>query len=95
MTEGSGRITRRYVVSGRVQGVGFRYFVHRKALDFGLVGWVRNRADGTVEAEAAASEEALDAFELELRRGPSLSRVDHVAVSPAPASDETAFRITG
>jgi acylphosphatase len=89
------RPTRRYVASGRVQGVGFRYFVQRKAVEIGLVGWVRNRPDGTVEAEAAGDPAQLEAFELALRAGPPLARVDHLAVSPAPSSGETSFRITG
>lgn len=95
MKEPHDRSYRRYIVFGRVQGVGFRYFVHRKAVDLGLAGWVRNRPDGTVEAQAAGSGAQLDAFELELRRGPALARVDRIAVSPAPATSETAFRITG
>ena len=94
MDEKTRTIARRYVISGRVQGVGFRYFVQRTATTAGLGGWVKNRRDGTVEAMAAGSEEQLDAFELELRRGPALSRVEHVAVSPAPMAGETEFRIT-
>ena len=87
--------TRKFVVSGRVQGVGFRYFVRQKAAEIGLAGWVRNRPDGTVEAEAGGSLEQLEAFEAALRAGPPLARVDHVAVAPAPPTRETAFRITG
>ncbi len=92
---------RRYVVSGRVQGVGFRYFVQRAATELGVTGWVRNRADRTVEAEAAGAAEQLEGFEAALRSGPPLARVDRVVVSPAPAPPATAtatateFRITG
>ena len=95
MTHSTDRTTRRYTVSGRVQGVGFRYFVQRKAAEIGLAGWVRNRPDGTVEAEAAGDAPQLEAFEAALRAGPTLARVSHVAVSAAPASRETSFRITG
>ncbi len=63
-------MTRRFVVSGRVQGVGFRWFVRNAARELGLTGWVRNLADGRVEAEASGPPEALDAFERRLREGP-------------------------
>ncbi|MCB9385698.1 MAG: acylphosphatase [Bryobacterales bacterium] len=86
--------TRRYVVTGRVQGVGFRYFVQRKALELGVRGWVRNRPDGSVEAVAGGGPEAMRDFELALRKGPPLSRVDHVADQPAPAFEGEGFRIT-
>jgi acylphosphatase len=87
--------TRRYIVSGRVQGVGFRYFVQRKATEVGLAGWVRNRPDGTVEAEAGGTPEQLEALERALQSGPPLSRVQHVAAAPAPPTRETTFRIAG
>ena len=86
--------TRRYVVSGRVQGVGFRYFTQRKAVELNLRGWVRNRPDGTVEVEACGPDEQLEIFEHALRSGPPLGRVAHVAVAPAPPTRETGFRIT-
>ena len=95
MTGLSSKQTRKYVVSGRVQGVGFRYFVQQKAGKIGVTGWVRNRPDGKVEAEAEGDAAQLDAFEAALREGPPLSRVDHVAQSPAPPTRETSFRITG
>ncbi|MEZ5365069.1 MAG: acylphosphatase [Bryobacterales bacterium] len=87
-------LTRRYVITGRVQGVGFRYFVQRKGLEIGVTGWVRNRPDGSVEAVAGGPTEAMEAFEQALRDGPPLSRVDHVADSPAPAIEGKGFRIT-
>jgi acylphosphatase len=86
-------LTRRYVVSGRVQGVGFRYFTQRKAVELNLRGWVRNRPDGTVEAEACGPQDQLETFERALRSGPPLGRVDHLAVAPAPPTTETGFRI--
>lgn len=71
----------RIVIHGRVQGVGFRWFVARRAQELGLTGWVRNRRDGVVEAEVAGDEAALERFEAAVRQGPgSPARVDHTAV---------------
>jgi acylphosphatase len=74
------RTSRRFVISGRVQGVGFRYFVQSVAIAESLTGWVRNLDDGRVEAAAAGDHEAMDRFERALRQGPSSARVDAVAV---------------
>ena len=68
---------KRYRVTGRVQGVGFRYFVYREALALGVNGWVRNMADGTVEALVEASEDHAK-FRRRLEEGPRLSRVTAV-----------------
>ena len=65
----------RLVISGRVQGVGFRAFVERQALKRGLRGWVRNRRDGTVEALFIGDERSLGEVEAACRRGPSLAVV--------------------
>lgn len=92
----SGRIQAiRAVVTGRVQGVGFRAFARRAALDLDLVGWVRNAADGTVELAAAGPVQALDAFRQALHQGPPFSRVDAVDETPIePASlDCTTFEV--
>ena len=70
------RIARRFVISGRVQGVGFRYFVQSVAIAESLTGWVRNLDDGRVETAAAGDYEAMDRFEHALRQGPSSARVD-------------------
>ncbi len=64
------------IVSGRVQGVGFRYFVLARAQTLGLSGWVRNRQDGTVETWASGGKETLLSWLEELKKGPPLSRVD-------------------
>jgi acylphosphatase len=74
------RIARRFVVSGRVQAVGFRYFALDAARREGLHGYVMNNDDGTVEAVAEGESEAVERFERALRRGPSRSRVEHVLV---------------
>ncbi len=65
----------RFLVRGRVQGVGFRAFVRRVARTEGLAGWVRNLPDGTVECVARGSVEALDRLRIQLRQGPIGSRV--------------------
>jgi acylphosphatase len=74
------RTCRRYTISGRVQGVGFRYFVQSIASRESIAGWVRNLDDGRVEAAAAGEPDAMERFERALRQGPPGARVDHVAV---------------
>ena len=74
-------------IVGRVQGVGFRWFVGRHAGRLGLTGFARNLADGRVEVVAAGSEAALDALEAELRHGPSGARVDDLARSEASEAE--------
>ena len=74
------RVSRRFLITGRVQGVGFRFFAERSARREGLHGWVRNLPDGRVEAAAEGESEALDRFEGQLRQGPRGARVDHVEV---------------
>jgi acylphosphatase len=69
------RGARRYLVSGRVQGVGYRYFAARAAQDLKLAGWVRNLSDGRVEAYAAGPVSKLEDFEGRLRTGPPASVV--------------------
>jgi len=87
---------RRFVVTGRVQGVGFRWFVENEAARLGLAGWVRNCQDGSVEVLAAGNKEQLDALYSLLQQGPRAARVDLVAVSEAvPTEDLKSFRIEG
>lgn len=88
------RRARRYLVSGRVQGVGFRYFAADTARREGLIGSVRNLADGRVEAVAAGDAESLERFERALRRGPSRARVEHVIVEETePLIHGTGFSV--
>ena len=68
-------IARRAVVSGSVQGVGFRFFAERAAREAGVTGWVRNRPDGTVETVVEGEETAVARYLERLRRGPGGSRV--------------------
>ena len=70
------------LVSGRVQGVGFRYSAYREARTLGLCGWVRNKANGDVEVLAQGKQEKLDLFLAWLRKGPPGARVDSVQAKP-------------
>lgn len=74
------RVARHFLISGRVQGVGFRYFAQAAANREGLHGWVQNRPDGSVEAEAEGDADAVERFERALRHGPPGARVDAVEV---------------
>ena len=67
-----------WVVKGRVQGVGFRWFVVRQAEVLGVVGWVRNQDDGSVEVVASGPAEAIGQMEEALRQGPAGARVVHL-----------------
>jgi acylphosphatase len=78
------RTARRFLVSGRVTGVGFRYFTQDMARREGLTGVVRNLPDGRVEAIAEGDEESLTRLEAALRRGPSRSRVERVEIDALP-----------
>lgn len=77
---------RRFVIAGRVQGVGFRWFVARLARDLGLRGSARNLSDGRVEVLAAGDKARLAELETALRAGPPAARVD--AVEIADVEDE-------
>jgi acylphosphatase len=88
------RTARRFIVSGRVQGVGFRYFALDAARREGLNGFVTNLDDGSVEAVAEGESESVDRFERALRQGPSRSRVERVTIDEiAPALGNTGFTI--
>ena len=76
-----------FLVKGRVQGVGFRWFVQREAAELGLRGWVRNTDDGHVEVLAAGSPEQMQELVLALHRGTRGSRVDKVEVHPLAESE--------
>jgi len=79
-------LNKHYLISGRVQGVGFRAFTARIAGELGVVGWVRNRADGSVECVAVGSNETLAKFEARLRQGPPHGAVENVEVTNHPPS---------
>lgn len=85
---------RAYRISGRVQGVGYRYFTRGEAREMGLAGWVCNRSDGSVEVRVEGEAEQLADFESRLRQGPpsgeveALSRIE-LKAEEGPADPET------
>jgi acylphosphatase len=78
-----GDVIRHVTISGRVQGVGYRYWVEQQARALGLEGWVRNRRDGSVEALFAGPEGVVSDMVASSRRGPSSARVNAVQEEPA------------
>jgi acylphosphatase len=84
-------VARRLEISGKVQGVGFRYFVTQCARHQGLRGWVRNRRDGSVEALLIGEEAAIAAATEQCRRGPPLGKVDRLNAAPAQDDGSTDF----
>ncbi len=78
-------LSRHLVITGRVQGVGFRDALQAEAQALGVRGWVRNRRDGSVEALLQGSEQAVEALTAWARRGPALARVAEVRLDEAPA----------
>jgi len=88
------RVARRFLISGRVQGVGFRFFTEAAAIREGVHGWVRNLPDGRVETSVEGDAEAVERFERSIRHGPRGARVDHVQVDAGePAGRDTGFTI--
>lgn len=81
------------LIHGRVQGVGFRWFTLETAESLGLTGWVKNRMDGTVEAEAQGTETALEEFIERLKTGNPAAKVASIEAKPAPVVGEKTFRI--
>lgn len=83
---------RRWFVSGRVQGVGFRWFVARNAHALGLTGWVRNEDDGRVQVYATGAAEQLNRLAGRLHMGPRGAEVRGVEEMPAEIESLTSFR---
>ena len=79
-----GRCRAHLIVQGRVQGVGYRAFSQREAMESDLCGWVANLPDGRVEAEAEGEKDQILAFIEKLNIGPSLSRIDHIELQWIP-----------
>ena len=91
-------MVRHYLIKGRVQGVGFRWFVHREASALDLKGWVRNTEDGHVEVVAAGESEQIAELEAALHRGSRGSRVDAVIMHDLAESEAASldlFQIEG
>ena len=88
------RVAQRLIVSGRVQGVGFRYFTREVAAREGLTGWVRNLPDGRLEAYVEGERDAVTRVERAIRQGPRGARVDHVrAEMEEPIGGYSGFEI--
>jgi acylphosphatase len=88
--------SRTYLVVGRVQGVGFRWFAWDAAMREGLSGFVHNLPDGSVEAVVEGERDALDRFEWKISSGPRGARVDHVNRETGPATGQyQGFSIKG
>lgn len=83
--------TLRLVIAGRVQGVGFRAFMVREASTLGLKGWVRNCADGTVEAVVSGADDKVKLMVGKCTRGPTAALVTHIDMESVPAPSETHF----
>ena len=87
-------IARKFLLSGLVQGVGFRFFTQRVAAQYQVRGYVRNLEDGRVEAWAQGPEISVEAFKHDITAGPQYSRVDEVEeIVLEPSSEYSAFRI--
>jgi len=86
-------VARRAVVRGRVQGVGFRFFAERAAREAGVLGWVRNRPDGSVETFVEGTEDAVRLYLERIREGPRLGKVSAVEEEESAAAGHTAFEI--
>jgi acylphosphatase len=87
---------RHFLVRGRVQGVGFRWFVEREAHVLQIAGWVRNNPDGSVEVLAMGTREQLAGLRSRLQEGPRASRVDNVEESEAePVAGLNSFQVRG
>ena len=87
-----------FLIQGRVQGVGFRWFVEREASQLDLRGWVRNTEEGEVEVVASGEQADLDELRSSLKRGPRGSRVDRVVehtLNDSEARDLDSFHIDG
>lgn len=84
------------IVSGRVQGVGFRYFVMRQAHELAVVGWVRNRIDGSVEIVGEGTRQQLESLVNAVSMGPRIAEVSDVTVNwQDPSGEYTSFDIRG
>jgi len=95
MTESGARTAVQVRVTGRVQGVAFRWEAQHAAERFGVAGWVRNEPDGSVAAHVEGEPDAVNDMVVWLRRGPPAARVSNVAVREAAPSGAASFEITG
>jgi acylphosphatase len=87
-------IARRAIVSGSVQGVGFRFFAERTAREAGVSGWVRNRSDGTVETVVEGTKDAVERYLERMRSGPPGGRVTRLIEEETTVTGLESFEIT-
>jgi acylphosphatase len=80
-------------VTGRVQGVSFRWYAREEAQRLGVAGWVRNEPDGSVLLHAEGADEAVDALVAWCQEGPGMARVSHVAVREASTTGAASFEV--
>jgi acylphosphatase len=76
------------IVSGKVQGVGFRYFSQMKAVQYGITGWAKNLADGSVEIVASGSKDQLDPFIEDLRIGNPFSKINNIEITESGITED-------
>ena len=86
-------MARHFILKGRVQGVGFRYFARQTAGELGIQGWVKNLGSGEVEIHAQGSKEAMEKFQVWMNQGPSLAVVSEVEVTEVEPQLHTNFFI--
>jgi acylphosphatase len=86
-------VARRFLISGRVQGVGFRFFAEEQARVHQVAGYVRNLPDGRVEAVAEGDEESVLRFERSLHRGPRGAMIEQIVADPVPPENRYGFSI--
>ena len=94
MRKAGQKLARKYRITGRVQGVGFRYFAERHAVQLGLAGYVKNSWDGSVEVYAIGSRAQLDRLVADLRRGPRHAFVEDVLIEDAELFADFASNFT-
>ena len=87
------RVARRYLIGGRVQGVGFRFFTEHAAAREGIQGWVRSLPDGSVEIAAEGEAESLARFEQAIRHGPPSARVERFDTSDDVPGGSSGFSV--
>jgi acylphosphatase len=82
-------------ISGRVQGVGFRYFTYKKAQEYGITGWVKNCKDGSVEVLIAGEGPSIEKMMIAIRNGPSMAHVDRITEldSEIKSAESDSFQI--
>lgn len=91
--DSSNWVCRRALISGQVQGVGYRYATQKRALELGVVGWVRNRDDGRVEAMLAGDRSQVEAISHWFYSGPAGARVEAVSIEEQPLQEFQRFEI--